>query len=95
MKKREIAKKKRRVKTLQEQMAKLGPVMRGSVVLIGTRNKQFYFSLNKDKKTRIIYLGKKREPRAREYSANYKKLLEIVEEMTILNMDLLKEDSAL
>ncbi len=95
MKKRKIAEKKRRVKTLQRQMAELGPVMRGSVVLIGTRNKQFYFSLNKDKKTRIIYLGKKREPRAREYSANYKKLLEIVEEMTILNMDLLKEDTSL
>ena len=95
MDKREIAKKKRRVKTLQKQMADLEPVMRGSVVLIGTRNKQFYFSLNKDKKTRIVYLGKKREPRAREYSANYKKLLEIVEEMTILNMDLLKEDTHL
>jgi len=95
VKKRKIAEKKRRVKTLQRQMAELGPVMRGSVVLIGTRNKQFYFSLNKDKKTRIIYLGKKREPRAREYSANYKKLLEIVEEMTILNMDLLKEDTSL
>ena len=33
--------------------------MRGSVVLIGTRNKQYYFSLNKGKKTHIIYLGEK------------------------------------
>ena len=84
---------KRRVKTLQNQLGRLGPLMRGSVVVIGTRNKQPYFSLNKNKKTRLIYLGKKREDKAREYSQNYKKLLEIVEEMTIINMELLKENA--
>jgi hypothetical protein len=89
---REIAKMKRRVKTLQKQLGQLGPVMRGSVVFIGTRNKQYYFSLNKDKKTRLIYLGKKREPRAREYAENYQKMLAIAEEMTMLNMLLLKEN---
>ena len=92
MSKREIVKMQSRVKTLQKQLAELGPVMRGSVVLIGTRNKQFYFSLNKDKKTRLIYLGKKKVDRAREYSESYKKLLEIVEEMTMLNMKLIKEE---
>jgi hypothetical protein len=81
---------KRQVKDLQRAMGKLGPVMRGSVVVIGTRNKQPYFSLNKDNKTRLIYLGAKRVARARQYSANYKRLLAIVEEMTILNMELLK-----
>ena len=70
-------------------------LMRGSVVIIGTRNKQPYFSLNKNKKTRLIYLGKKREDKAREYSQNYNKLLEIVEEMTIINMELLKENACL
>ena len=64
--------------------------MRGSVVVIGTRSRQPYFSLNKDKKTRIIYLGKKRVDKATEYSDNYKRLQEIVEEMTHLNMTLLK-----
>ena len=86
---------KRRVKTLQRQLSTLGPVMRGSVVIIGTRYKQSYFSLNKDKKTKLIYLGKKREGRAKEYSNNYKKLLEIVEEMTILNMEMLKKNACL
>ena len=93
MDKRKIAKKKRRVRTLQKQLEGLGPVMRGSVVIIGTRNKQPYFSVNKEGKTHLIYLGKKREQRAREYSANYKKLRDIAEEMTILNMALLKEDA--
>jgi len=92
MEKRELAKMKRRVKTLQKQLGELGPVMRGSVVIIGMRNKQPYFSLNKNKKTRLIYLGKKREDRARQYSANYKRLREIVEEMTQLNMTMLKEN---
>lgn len=95
MDKKEIAKMKRKVRTLQKQLGTLGPVMRGSVVLIGTRNKQYYFSLNKEKKTHLIYLGNKRVERAREYSANYKKLLEIIEEMTTLNMKLLKENACL
>jgi len=95
MEKTELAKMKIRVRTLQKQLGNLGPLMRGSVVVIGTRNKQPYFSLNKNKKTKLIYLGKKREARAKEYSANYKTLLEIVEEMTTLNMELLKADACL
>ena len=59
MDKREIAKMKRRVKELQKMLAELGPVMRGSVVLIGTRNKQFYFPLNKDKKNSLYLSGEK------------------------------------
>ena len=95
MDKKDVTKMKRRVKTLQRQLSTLGPVMRGSVVIIGTRYKQSYFSLNRDKKTKLIYLGKKRELQAKEYSDNYKKLLEIVEEMTILNMELLKQNACL
>lgn len=92
MERRDLAKTRRRLKTLRNQLEELGPVMRGTVVVIGTRNKQPYFSLNKDKRTQLIYLGKKREDRARQYSENYKRLREIVEEMTQLNMALLKED---
>jgi hypothetical protein len=81
---------RRKVVRLQKQLGELGPVMRGSVVRIGTKNKQYYFSLNKDKKTRLIYLGDKRVENARLYSNNYKKLVAIVEEMTLLNMEILK-----
>lgn len=94
MTEKEIRLAKQRLKRLTAQLAALGPVMRGSIVRIGTRNKQFYFTLNKDKKTRLIYLGEKREPLARKLSNNYKKLTEIVEEMTVLNMDLLKNDAS-
>ncbi len=82
----------RRVATLQRALGRLGPVMRGSIVIIGTRNKQPYFSLNKGGRTRLIYLGKKRQRLARQYTANYKRLREIVEKMTELNMILLKRD---
>ena len=93
MNKQKIAQMKRRVKVLQKMLTELGPVMRGSVVLIGTRNKQYYFSLNKDKKTHIIYLGEKRVHMAKEYSDNYKKLLDTADKMTILNLKLLKENA--
>jgi hypothetical protein len=90
-----LATMQRRVRKLQQEIGSLGPVMRGSVVIIGTRNKQPYFSLNKDKRTRLIYLGQKRVARAREYSENYKRMLAIIEEMTVLNMELLKCDASL
>ncbi len=81
---------KRSVKTLQGKMVKIGPVMRGSIVMLGER-RQTFFSLNKDKKTHLIYLDSQREAIAREYSDNYKKLLAIIEEMTLLNMELLRK----
>lgn len=90
MGKRNVDVLKKKVQELQRQLAELGPMMRGSVVRIGTRNKQYYFSLNKDKRTRLIYLGDKRVEKARQYSTNYKKLVQIVEKMTILNMEILK-----
>jgi hypothetical protein len=80
----------RRLKELQHELACLGPMMRGSVVRLGPY-KHIWFSLNKDKKTRLVYLGAAREQAAKLCSDNYKKLQAIVEEMTSLNMDLLKQ----
>lgn len=85
----------RRVQELQKELGRLGPVMRESVVVIGMRSKQHYFSLNKDKRTHLIYLGQKRVKLALQYSNNYKRLLAIIEEMTILNMELIKRDAGL
>lgn len=106
MNKRKIQQLKRRRKMLEEKMVALRPLMRGSVVELGgtcgnpncrcargEKHKKYYYSMSKKGKTRIIYLGKAREPIARQYSNNYKTLLEIVEEMTIINMELLKADA--
>ncbi len=96
MTKTEILKLRRSLKSLQKKLGDLGPVMRGSVVMLGPKNKpkRICFSLNKDGKTKMMYLGKKREDKAKEYSQNYKELLGIVEEMTAINMTLLKENAA-
>jgi len=91
METKELKEIRRKIRNVRKEMSKVGPVMRGTVVVIGTRNKQPYFSLNKDKKTHLVYLGKKKEALAREYSENYKKLLELIEEMTILNMTILRK----
>lgn len=91
MSKKNVGSMQEKLQTLQRQLGELGPLMRGSVVRIGTRNKHYYFSLNKDNKTRLIYLGDKRVELARQYSGNYKKLLRIVERMTILNMERVKQ----
>lgn len=95
MTKKKLEKIKKRIEFLHTELGEIGPLMRGSVVFIGTKNKQFYFSLNQNKKTKLIYLGKKRVEKAKEYSENYKKLVTLVEEMTVLNMELLKENIVL
>ncbi len=82
------------LEALRKQLAGVGPVMRGSVVVIGTKSKKPYFSLNKDKKTRIIYLGEERKETAQAYSDNYRRLLAIVDEMTLANMELLRRGEA-
>ncbi|NCC93332.1 MAG: hypothetical protein EOM10_08625 [Opitutae bacterium] len=75
---------------LRKELAGLGPVMRGSVVVIGTKSKRAYFSMNKDRKTRIIYLGEARQATARTYADNYRRLLAIADEMTLATMELLR-----
>lgn len=87
-----VSRMEKKVEALRKELAGLGPMMRGSIVKIGKGKKQYYFSLNKDKKTRLIYLGDAKVGSARKYSENYKKLLQIVEEMTILNMEMLRTD---
>jgi len=84
---------KDRLSGLKRELGELGPIMRGSLVVIGTRNKQPYFSVNMNRKTRLIYLGRRREEKAREYSKNYHRMQEIIDEMTLINMRLLKLDS--
>ena len=75
---------------LHKELIELGPMMRGSVTMIGTKKKQPHFSASIEGRTKLVYLGKKREGIARQYTENYKRLMEIVQEMTLTNMQLLK-----
>ncbi len=79
-----------RLAAVQADIQAIGPVMRGSVTVMGTRHRQPYFSVSIGGRTRLIYLGEKRAEVARQYVANYRKLAELVDEMTLLQMELLK-----
>ncbi|MBT7302132.1 MAG: hypothetical protein HN849_21570 [Victivallales bacterium] len=84
---------KERLAAIQAEIQAIGPVMRGSVTVMGTRHRQPYFSVSIKGKTRLIYLGEKRAEVARQYVANYRELAGLVDEMTLLQMELLKAES--
>ena len=90
MKSQEERKILKKIEELMGDMQALGPVMRGSVTMMGRRHKQPYFSVSINKKTKVMYLGDRRAAKAREYSQNYRKLMTMVDEMTLLQMELLK-----
>jgi len=75
------------------QLAKVGPFVRGSVVHLGPHKKPM-LSLNKDHKTHLVYLGESRREQALGYSQNYKRVLALIEEITTLVMELLREGVA-
>jgi hypothetical protein len=92
---------------IREEIKELGPVMRGSVVELknkcgnkncacarGMKHRQIYFSVNLGGRTKMMFLGKKRKPEADVYSGNYRRMMELVDEMTLANMRLLKEKYA-
>ena len=83
-----------RLAAIQMEVQTLGPVMRGSVTLMGTRHKQPYFSVSIKGKTRLIYLGEDRARSARQYVANYRRLAELIDEMTLLHMRRLRDADA-
>jgi len=62
---------KRRLKELKKQLNELGPLMRGSVVVIGTRNKQPYFSVNVNRKTHMKQLVSDAVPVGAQMSAPF------------------------
>ena len=95
----------RRIAELQKQITQLGPVMRGSVVKLankcgnsncrcaqGQKHQQLYFSVSKKGRTKLMFLGESKVQKARKYSDNYKTMMAILEEMTDINMQLLRNE---
>ena len=79
-----------RLAAIQAEIQTIGPLMRGSVTVMGTRHKQPYFSVSIKGRTRLIYLGQERAETARQYVANLRRLAELIDEMTLLHMRLLR-----
>jgi hypothetical protein len=103
MEKQRISDMRRRIRVLHKKLSTLGPLMRGTVVLLGStccnprckcargeKHPQYYFSVNIDRKTKTMYLRKEMRSKAEKYVKNYKLLWDMVEEMTLLNFELLK-----
>jgi len=88
----EIVEAKKRLAILTTEFGNLTPLMRGSIVSNGRRHPQPYFSLNKNGRTHGMYLGERRLPAAIRMTANYARAIEIIDEMTLINMALLKND---
>jgi hypothetical protein len=81
---------KQELDLLLEEIRTIGPMMRGSITIMGKKNKQPYFSVGIKGKSKVMYLGNRRAEMARVYTDNYKKMQEIIDRMTIINMALLK-----
>ena len=89
-KEKETAWLKKRVKVLEREAKALFPLMRGSIVHTGMRDKQPKYSLKMKGINKFVYLGKTREPLAREYIDNHKRLTELVDEMTLINIEIIR-----
>ena len=80
----------KRLRDIQKQMGELFPMMRGSVVNIGIKNKQPKYSLNIEGKTKLMYLGNKKQGIAKKWIANYREHMKLVDEMTLINMEIIR-----
>jgi len=97
---------KRRKRMLEQRMGSFTPLMRGSVVELattcghdtcrcaqgGAKHKKLYFSVSTHGKTKLLYLGKERAALAKRYADTYKALAELLDEMTLINMELLRRN---
>lgn len=96
---------KRKLSYLQRKLKNIGPVMRGSIVELkvncgnkrckcykdkNSKHPAYYFSVNMNKQTRLIYLGKKKLELAKQYNNNYIKLWNLIDEMTLIALELVK-----
>lgn len=95
---------KNKKKRLIEKLHSLNNFVRGSITTIkhkcsnkncechsgGKKHPGIYFSVNINKKTKLIYLGKKKTNKAKKMLSDYKKLKKLLDEIVAVNLDILK-----
>ena len=91
-------------KALLTRIKRIGTICRGSVVTLrqscnnmnckkcasGEKHPQVYLSLSRHSKTKLIYLGKRKEKLAQKWTNNHKKLKQLIEDITDINFELLR-----
>jgi hypothetical protein len=80
----------KRLEKLKSQIDSCLPILKGCVTISGVTNKQPKFSSKKNGKTYFTYLGKNKEPVARKYLENYHRLNGIINELSDINLELLR-----
>jgi hypothetical protein len=90
---------------LQQRIAALGPILQGCVTSMavrcgnpnckcarGEKHRSLCLVVSRQGRTRNMYLGAALAPRAREWIANYRQLMDLVQEWSDLNIERLKAD---
>lgn len=100
---KQVEKLKARRRYLRGRITQLGPVLRGSVVTLGIRcgnpnckcakgktHPSVYFAVKIKGKSHLYYLGRKFQDKAKAWNRNYQRLKDIFDELTLINIDILK-----
>ena len=101
---KEIEKLFKKQQELLRQVRNIGNLCRGTVVLLkqscankncskcksGEKHPQFYLTQSRNSKSKLTFVGNKNEKIVREWTENHKKLKQIIDELSDLNIKLLK-----
>jgi len=89
---------------LLRQIQNIGNLCRGTVVLLkqscsnkncskcksGVKHPQFYLTQSKNSKSKLTFVGNKNEKLVREWAENHKKLKQLIDDLSDVNLILLK-----
>ena len=80
----------KKLEKLELQVHQCFPLVKGCITIVGGNNKSPKFSYKKNGKSFSMHLGFNREPMARKYLDNHTKLSGIVNQMTEINLEIMK-----
>ena len=80
----------KQLERLEVKAHKCFPLMKGCVTVIGGDNKLPRFTSKKNGKSYSMYLGDKKAEVAKKYIENYRKLNDIVNKMSEINLEIIK-----
>ena len=80
----------KKLEKLELQVHQCFPLIKGCITIVGGNNKTPKFSYKKKGKSYSMYLGINKEPMARKYLDNNTKLTEIINQMTDINIEVLR-----
>lgn len=103
-KKQNVKKLLKKQQEFLDEMRNIGNLCRGTVVLLkqsctnkncskcksGEKHPQYYLTQSKNSKSKLTFVGNKNEKLVREWTENHKKIKQLIEDLSDLNLILLK-----